>query len=295
MAPIAVLNNPSPAQYDYFGSGVAISGKSVFVGAYGDDTGAPDTGSAYVYDLNSADPLTPIATLANPTPDPHDEFGLSIAVSGNSIVVGAPADSNQNYDQGAAYVYALTPSSHLASIVVNKGAVQRSMVAEMAVTFDSKVTFTGSPEAAFSLVNLKTGVPVMLSAAIDNSGTGTVVTLTFVGGSVDLGGSLADGRYELQIHANQFGGGGFDGNGNGWPGDDYTLIGDPATNKLFRLFADINGDGDVDSQDFLAFRTAAGTATGQPSFDAAFDFDGDGDVDAFDFLRFRARFGTVVP
>ena len=55
-APVARLNNPNPTgEEDAFGSSVAISGTRVMVGAYSDDTGAIDAGSAYLYDMSSAD------------------------------------------------------------------------------------------------------------------------------------------------------------------------------------------------------------------------------------------------
>jgi hypothetical protein len=49
-APVRTLSNPSPAARDYFGFAVAISDARVFIGAPGDDTAAPDAGSAYLYD-----------------------------------------------------------------------------------------------------------------------------------------------------------------------------------------------------------------------------------------------------
>jgi hypothetical protein len=50
---LQLLANPTPKTGDGFGSAVAISGTRVIVGAPGDDTGATDSGSAYVYDLAS--------------------------------------------------------------------------------------------------------------------------------------------------------------------------------------------------------------------------------------------------
>ena len=74
----------------------------------------------------------------------------------------------------------------------------------------------------------------------------------------------------------------------GTVGDSYVLVGNPATNKLFRLFGDADGDGDVDNGDFIAFRTAFGNG---PSI---FDADGDGDTDNADFGTFRMRFGASI-
>ena len=73
--PVATLNNPGPAAGDLFGFSVAISGTRVVVGAFRDDTGATDAGSAYVYDLSSGTPTVPVATLNNPGPAAEDLFG----------------------------------------------------------------------------------------------------------------------------------------------------------------------------------------------------------------------------
>lgn len=54
--------------------------------------------------------------------------------------------------------------------------------------------------------------------------------------------------------------------------------------------ADVDDDGDVDGDDFLAMQQAVG-ATGLESFEGA-DANGDGNVDQFDFNVWRQRFGT---
>jgi surface-anchored protein len=182
-----------------------------------------------------------------------------------------------NDDDGAA-------PPRVSSTAVNNGAAQRSRVTTVAVTFDQPVTFAGLPAAAFQLRRQSDNAAPALAAAVDNSGPGTVVTLTFSGPATESA-SLADGRYTLTVLASQVPG--LDGNGDGTPGDDYVLVGAPA-NGLFRLFGDADGDGDVDAQDFGAFRAAFG------GMNFIFDFDGDGDVDAADFGAFRSRFGTTV-
>jgi hypothetical protein len=161
------------------------------------------------------------------------------------------------------------------------------------------VTLPANPADAFTLTNQKTSNPVTLAAAVDNSGPGTVVTLTFTGGSIDGPNlpfqapfSLSDGRYTLTVSASMVSGPGgqLDGDGNGTGGDNFVLAGSPTTApKLFRLFGDGDGDGDVDATDFGAFRAAFGGTS-----NLAFDSDGDGDVDATDFGAFRARFGSSV-
>ena len=65
---------------------MAVSGSTVVVGAYWDDTGATDAGAAYIFDATTGNLLR---TLNNPTPAATDLFGRSVAVSGSTVVVGA--------------------------------------------------------------------------------------------------------------------------------------------------------------------------------------------------------------
>ena len=106
--PVLTLHNPSPAEYADFGHAVAVAGNRVVVGQVSpvsDDDGPTDAGSAYLYHLGGATPMVPVAKLKNPTPPTDDEFGLSVAVSGNLVVVGALADDTGAVNAGAACVF----------------------------------------------------------------------------------------------------------------------------------------------------------------------------------------------
>ena len=103
------LNNPTPVAYDLFGKSVAVSGSTIVVGAYWDDTGATDAGSAYVFDAASGSLLR---TLNNPAPA-SDHFGTSVAISGSTIVVGADEDNAGATDSGSAYVFDAVSSNLL--------------------------------------------------------------------------------------------------------------------------------------------------------------------------------------
>ncbi len=106
-APVRVLSNPAPGVGDRFGSAVAVSGNLVVVGAELDDAGAVDSGTAYVYNLNSPTPWIPVYTLANPSPAAGDRFGCAVSIAGNRVVIGASKDDNGATDAGMAYVYDL--------------------------------------------------------------------------------------------------------------------------------------------------------------------------------------------
>ncbi len=106
--PVWTLINPTPSNLDVFGASVAASGNFVVVGAFGDDAGATDAGSAYVYDLNAANPTIPFATLNNPTPAVDDWFGSSVAASGKYIAVARTGTTPWGRMRRAVYVYDMT-------------------------------------------------------------------------------------------------------------------------------------------------------------------------------------------
>ena len=96
---------------DSFGYSVAVDGDTVVVGAPFDDAGTKtDSGVAYVFVkpvTGWATTATVSATLdANTAKQAGDLFGQSVAVHGDTIVVGAPLeDSPPGSNQGAAYVF----------------------------------------------------------------------------------------------------------------------------------------------------------------------------------------------
>ncbi len=112
---------------DYFGSAVAVYGDTVVVGAPGEDSNsngingnqadetAPDSGAAYVFVRNGT-AWTQQAYLKASNSLDADYFGSAVALSGDTLVVGAPFESSNargvngtgNYHSsfsGAAYVF----------------------------------------------------------------------------------------------------------------------------------------------------------------------------------------------
>jgi hypothetical protein len=117
MVPLITLNNPTPENFDQFGSSVAISGTRVVVGTTNDNTGATDAGSAYVYDLSGGTPTVPVVTLSNPSPEIQDYFGISVAITGTRVVVGAWKDDTDMTNTGSTYVYDLDSSTPTVPVV----------------------------------------------------------------------------------------------------------------------------------------------------------------------------------
>ncbi len=77
---------------DYFGSSVAIDGATAVVGAYGEDPGGTqNAGAIYVF-VRSGDRWNFQAKLIAEDEGWADKFGYSVAVTGNTISVGAYHD-----------------------------------------------------------------------------------------------------------------------------------------------------------------------------------------------------------
>lgn len=96
---LAVLKNPHAPAFSYFGFSVAVSDGTAVVGAA---VNHHFVGAAYIYVEGPAGwPTEPTVRLEDPV-ETSDEFGGSVAISGNTLIVGAPAADG---DSGVAYVY----------------------------------------------------------------------------------------------------------------------------------------------------------------------------------------------
>jgi hypothetical protein len=164
--------------YDDFGASVAISGNTLVLGSP-DATVDNNTeqGAAYVF-IESGSGSTEVAELTASDGAAFDHFGISVSISGDTIVV-TTVPVNPTVDTGAAYVFA-TPSSTdiTAAAVVTTTTATGTYLARtsipITVTFDEPVTVTGTPQLALNAGRAPSG------SAIANytSGSGTS-TLTF--------------------------------------------------------------------------------------------------------------------
>jgi len=98
-----VLTAHDPSEYDHFGSSVGIDGDTIVIGSYRDDhnqnvdpnikidegpTVLQDGGSAYVF-VRSNNSWEEKAKLVPKDNEYKDEFGRSLAIHGDTIVIGA--------------------------------------------------------------------------------------------------------------------------------------------------------------------------------------------------------------
>src|SRR5688572_6389166 len=88
---------------DEFGYSIAISGNTAVVGAWRNNA---SRGKAYVFRDNGAGDWTQIGKLTANDAMPNDRFGVSVAISGTTALVGAHFDTNASGPQtGAVYVF----------------------------------------------------------------------------------------------------------------------------------------------------------------------------------------------
>jgi hypothetical protein len=104
---VAKLVASDGAVGDSFGRSVAISEDIVVVGAYNDDDKGISSGSAYVFERNQggADHWGQVVKLTASDGVADASFGRSVAISGDTVIVGALFDDDNGTKSGSAYVF----------------------------------------------------------------------------------------------------------------------------------------------------------------------------------------------
>ena len=112
----AYLKASNTGVYDYFGRAVAISGDTAVVGAPEENSSATGVGgdetddsvgragAVYVF-VRTGGTWLQQAYLKASNNGPTDTFGASVAISGDTVVVGSPRERSEAPYSGAAYVF----------------------------------------------------------------------------------------------------------------------------------------------------------------------------------------------
>ena len=99
------ITAPDAAELDQFGRAVAIDGDTAVIGAFRGDGNVDDSGAAYVY-VRAGDTWTFQQQLTAPDGGLDDSFGRAVALSGDTVLIGAAQDDDDGEDSGSAYVFA---------------------------------------------------------------------------------------------------------------------------------------------------------------------------------------------
>ena len=190
----AKLTAGDAAADDRFGESVAISGDTVVVGAWFNDDADVDSGSAYVFQRNGTDwsqqaKLTPSDAAAS------DLFGVSVAISGDTVVVGAWLDDDAGADSGSAYVFQRsgTAWSEQAKLTASDAAAGDVFGVSVAISGDTVVVGAygnddAGPDSGSAYVFQRSGTAWSEQAKLT---AGNAAEGDLFGRSVSVGGDIA--------------------------------------------------------------------------------------------------------
>lgn len=139
----ARIHPTGAASGDNFGQSVAVAGNLLFVGASSSDMFGDGSGAVFVYELDSRSLVT---VLAGQDTDGGDQFGRSLAVSGDTLVVGARWAADL---LGAVYLF---DTQTLTQQRVFRGLVSVGSGFGYSVALDNNLLVVGAPFDS-SLVN----------------------------------------------------------------------------------------------------------------------------------------------
>jgi hypothetical protein len=110
------LTSPNAQPAGFFGASVAIGGSDVVIGApYENSSNVRGAGHAYLFNDRS---LSLLASLSSSNPTNFGQFGEAVAISGPTLLVGAPTE-NASGEAQAGRAYEFTTSGALSSTLVS--------------------------------------------------------------------------------------------------------------------------------------------------------------------------------
>ncbi len=220
---------------------------------YDPTTGAPGAEIINERDILGFTVTTRIVLhLADGQRGDHDRFGPGVI-----------------HDPGGPAVVQLAP--RVASVTVNDGASQRSMVTQLDVTFTEPVTVDAG---AFDLRKVGAKKPIDVKVVTSTVDGRTVAHLTFKNGRDVTAGSLRDGDYRLTIRGDKV----RDADGNLLDGDEDGSLGGNYVDEFFRRFGDTDGDDDVDLLDAEVFASTLGKRSRDDGYLWYLDWNANGKV-----------------
>jgi FG-GAP repeat len=190
----AELESPDTVGPDWFGDSVAVSGSTIVVGAPAISVLSSGLGRTYVF-TKTATGWHESAELEGPGTLAGDGFGDSVAVSGSTVVVGAPSHASK---AGAAYVFRNSAKGWQATELKGSDTGAKDDFGDSVAVSGSTIVvgaFGHASEAGRAYVFTKT--PTGWHQAAELSGSGTVagdgfgVSVAVAGRIIAVGAGLA--------------------------------------------------------------------------------------------------------
>jgi hypothetical protein len=157
---------------DQLGYSVAISGTTAIVGAYQDDDNGSNSGSVYLFDTTTGAQLFKL-TAGDGAAD--DYFGLSVAISGSTGIVGAQWDDDNGTDSGSAYLFDTTTGAQIFKLTASDGAANDyfgqsvAISGTIAIVGAARDDDNGSASGSTYLFDTTTGAQIAKLTASDAS------------------------------------------------------------------------------------------------------------------------------
>ena len=126
---------------DKFGTSVAIWGDYAVIGAYWEDTASYNAGAAYLFYYNGTTWVEVAKMLPSGTVNSGDNFGFTVDIDANHIVVGAPMDDEGRVNSGGAvYLFTYDSSSVTLSDKLSPSELSFTIGRTVAVSGDTIVS-----------------------------------------------------------------------------------------------------------------------------------------------------------
>ena len=130
---------------------MAISGDSIVVGAHEDDDAGSNSGSAYVFTRSGTTWSQQAKLTANDAAE-DDQFGFSVAISGDTVVVGVRLDDDAEADAGSLYVFRIAEEMAV-NLVVFDTVNMELLNGDSATPLNVQLLGTTSQNYTFRLLN----------------------------------------------------------------------------------------------------------------------------------------------
>jgi len=301
-----VIRAPGARDGDWFGYSVALGAETFVAGAPNDDDACPgnppdcNSGTAFVYAFGGRYWELQMKLPAEDAA-PGNKFGRSVAIDGDTVIVGAEMESELGTASGAAYVF--RPINDIwvqvAKLTASDGVAQASFGASVALTGETAVIGAPhdddfGPDSGSAYVFRFDGHQWLETSKLTDADAAAKDEFGF---AVAVDGRRAIIGAAQYLHAE-------DPPGKAFiyvmpASSDCNTDGVPDTCHQ----GDADGSGMVDVTDYLELHACLTGPCNGPCVDphaadaccAIVDFDGDGDVDLRDACRFWRAFGPANP
>ncbi len=138
---VTKLTSPNPVAFGDFGYSVAVSGSTVLVGApYETVSGNNGAGHAYTFNATTGDL---ISSFSSPSIESGEAFGYSVAISGSTVVIGAPFETADGFlSAGHAWIFNTVSGK---SIKLTSSVPQTEGFFGFSVAVDASTVVVGAP------------------------------------------------------------------------------------------------------------------------------------------------------